>query len=516
MTFPTLRKLALGLAGSGILWATRPVIADEVPQKNPSPPATVVSPENAPTSPTVNVTDPLAKQVEQAIVITGRRFLDTDIHTPWQIVHGLLAYRHDYLVKQNGKKIKALDWIASGPSYQGQPWFERTYQGAHAHPYNGHPYAFQGHPSQFMAYMTMCDLPLDFKFTVSGGATATIADFIKGAQAEVNDREEVTWTLWFLSHYLEPDSHWVNQYGEPWSIERLVQIETQKNVAGAACGGTHGLFALAYARNGYRATGRPLYGTWFEADQKVRRYIEAARLNQNSDGTFSTSYFQGPGYSQEFDKRLSSSGHILEFLCVALPQARMSEEWVRRAVSAVSNDLIVNRQASAECGALYHAVDSLVIYRTRVWPELDPTRRLVTAAKPVSATLPPQTEKSSASKPAIEQKKSVVAPSKPAAETSKPAAAPAKSSAESSKLPAATSKSSAGTGSPTTTPSKPGAQTNKSASKTTTAAVEFSKPPVQTSRPAATAISSAKSSGPGLLPADEKPASNRAAASAPR
>jgi len=471
----------------------------------------------------VNVTDPLAKQVEQAIVITGRRFLDTDVHTPWQIVHGLLAYRHDYLVKQNGKKIKALDWIASGPNYQGQPWFERTYQGAHAHPYNGHPYAFQGHPSQFMAYMTMCDLPLDFKFTVSGGATATIADFIKGAQAEVNDREEVTWTLWFLSHYLEPDSHWVNQYGDPWSIERLVQIETQKNVAGAACGGTHGLFALAYARNGFRATGRPLYGTWFEADQKVRRYIEAARLNQNSDGTFSTSYFQGPGYSQEFDKRLSSSGHVLEFLCVALPQARMSEEWVRRAVSAVSNDLIVNRQASAECGALYHAVDSLVIYRTRVWPELDPTRRLVTAAKPVSATLPPQPEKSSTSNPATEPKKSAAAPSKPATETSKPTAVPVKSSAATSKSPAATSKSSAETGKSTATPTKPAVQTtkpaaqiNKSASKTTTAAIDFSKPPVQTSKPAANASPSANSSGPALLPQDEKPASDRAAASASR
>jgi hypothetical protein len=368
--------LSAAMSGSQVL-----LYADDVPQEKLSPPA-AASPEMPSASTTAS--DPLASEVEKAIDVTSRRFLETETHTPWQIVHGMLAYRREYMIKQNGVKVNALNWIASGPVYKNQPWFEKMPYGAHAHPYNNVPYAFQGHPNQFLAYMTMCDLPLDFKFKAAGDQTVTISDFLNGAQMEVNDREEVTWTLWFLAHYLETDAHWINKDGQPWSMERLVQIENGKVVTSAACGGTHGLFALAYARNGFRASGRTLYGPWLEADQKVQRYVEEARANQNPDGTFSSNYFQGPGYSTDFVKRIGTTGHILEFICVALPQSRMSEDWIRRAAAALAHDLIENRQAAAECGALYHAVDGLAIYRTRLWPDLDPGRRNRMVAKPVS------------------------------------------------------------------------------------------------------------------------------------
>jgi hypothetical protein len=376
---------ATALVWTALFGTQKPLYADDVPQKTLSPPA-AAAPE-APTA-SATVSDPLAGEVEKAIEVTSRRFLETEVHTPWQIVHGLLAYRRNYVVKQNGAKVNALDWIASGPVYKEQPWFEKTPYGAHAHPYNNVPYAFQGHPNQFMAYMTMCDLPLDFKFKTASGETATISDFINGAKMEVNDREEVTWTLWFLSHYIEPTSQWINKDGQPWSMERLVQIENSKVVTSAACGGTHGLFALAYARNAFRESGGNLYGAWFEADQKVQRYLAEARANQNPDGTFSSNYFQGPGSSTDFVKRIGTTGHILEFICVAVPQSTLSEEWIRRAVASLAHDLIENRTAAAECGALYHAVDGLTVYRTRMWPELDPARRARTAAKPVSATTP--------------------------------------------------------------------------------------------------------------------------------
>ena len=51
-------------------------------------------------------------------------------------------------------------------------------------------------------------------------------------------------------------------------------------------------------------------------------------------------------------------------------------------------DLIQNRLAPSECGSLYHAVDGLTIYRTRVWPESDPSRRTLTTAKPVAVAAP--------------------------------------------------------------------------------------------------------------------------------
>ncbi len=311
--------------------------------------------------------DPLQKQVQEAINISLKRFLSAESHTPWQIMHGVLALRQDYIIKRDGRKVRAIDWISSGAKYRGDDWFEKTRFGGRAHPYSGVAYAFEGHPNQFLAIFSMADMPWDHEFK-AGRHTITIADIVQNAKMEVKQGEEITWTLWALSHYLTPDATWENKWGEHWSIERLVQMQTAAPPQKAACGGTHGLFALSYARNGYLATGQSLRGVWIPADQKIKRYIEETRTYQNSDGTFSANYFKGRKYAREFKDRLSTSGHTLEFLMVALPQNRLDEPWVRRGLAAVSQELISNRRSPADCGALYHAMNGLMIYLERTSP----------------------------------------------------------------------------------------------------------------------------------------------------
>ncbi|MCH8830903.1 MAG: hypothetical protein IID45_15115, partial [Planctomycetes bacterium] len=199
--------------------------------------------------------------------------------------------------------------------------------------------------------------------------------------------EEITWTLWALSHYLGADARWENKYGEAWSIDRLVRMQTQAPTGDAACGGTHGLFALTYARNVYLKTGRPLRGVWLAADQKIQRYIAEAKESQNADGTFSSNYFQSRGYSNNFEKRLNTSGHTLEFLLLALPKKRMKEKWIRNGVKAIARDLIVNKRVPVKCASLYHALDGLVLYRDLFAPlpkksAASTGRRAVKARKP--------------------------------------------------------------------------------------------------------------------------------------
>src|SRR5690606_2923465 len=106
----------------------------------------------------------------------------------------------------------ALDWISRGATYQGAHWFEITQYGGRAHPFS-QPYIFEGHPNQFLAIFTMSDLPKDFSLGTARG-TININAMVRNAQMEVNSREEVTWTLWALSHYLPPDAQWNNKYGE--------------------------------------------------------------------------------------------------------------------------------------------------------------------------------------------------------------------------------------------------------------------------------------------------------------
>ncbi len=316
--------------------------------------------------------DPLVKLVYETREAQRRRLLSTSEHTPWQIMHGLLGLRQDFLISHNGQPVSGLQWIQTGPLYQNESWFEKTTNGGRAHPFNK-PYWFEGHINQFLAIIAMCNVPLDAQFGTPQGPI-TMRDMLKNAQMTANEQEEVTWTLWALCTYLPSDAEWINAKGEKWSIERLVRLEVGKRVGGptSPCGGTHGLFALARARNVYLRSGRPLRGVWLEADQKIQKYIETARMQQNQDGTLSSNFFRGREYKQDFDKRMASCGHLLEFLMMALPQERLNEPWIRKAIEATANDLMANRKAYVSCSPLYHATDALSIYLDRVAPSATP------------------------------------------------------------------------------------------------------------------------------------------------
>jgi hypothetical protein len=215
-----------------------------------------------------------------------------------------------------------------------------------------------------MGYMTMANIPLEYEVKTPT-KVITIRDIINDAKMQVHEGVEITWTLWALSHYEEPDAQWFNAAGEPWSIERLVRLQINEPVTSGACGGCHGLFALAYARNMYLSTGKPLRGVWFEADQKIKQYIQLAQALQNSDGSFSTKHFVGPEYSDDFATRIATSGHQLEWLMIALPQSKLKEQWVRNGIANVARDLVNNRHVASDCGPLFHGMHALVVYRQR-------------------------------------------------------------------------------------------------------------------------------------------------------
>ncbi len=311
---------------------------------------------------------PLPELVDEAIAVTTRRHLSADKHTPWQIAHGVLALRENYyLLDKDGNKIKALDWIASGPSFKGKPWWMATKHGGKGHPYTK-PYHFEGHPNQFLALFTLARLPKDYSFQ-AGDKKITIEDIINNAKMETNNEEEMTWTLWFLAFYIDPDSQWFNQKGEPWSIERLITKQMQTPITKSACGGMHGLFAIAVARNAHLQAGRALTGTWLEGHIHLQRHIEIAKRMQNPDGSFSSEYFKGPGHTEDLSKRLSTTGHTLEMMMGALRQDELTDPIIQKAARRIATDLIESSKQALEPGGMYHALNSLVIYRERLWPE---------------------------------------------------------------------------------------------------------------------------------------------------
>ena len=109
-----------------------------------------------------------------------------------------------------------------------------------------------------------------------------------------------------------------------------------------------------------------------------------AREFQQPDGSFSTNYFSRAARSAEINDRISTTGHVLEFLTVALNDDELKQPWVTRAVQHLVQCLEMTEQYDLECGALYHAAHGLMIYRDRMYGPA-PNSPAAPVEKPIAA-----------------------------------------------------------------------------------------------------------------------------------
>ena len=121
------------------------------------------------------------------------------------------------------------------------------------------------------------------------------------------------------------------------------------------------------ALNRHLAAGGKIEGAWQLADDRIQEAIGQARQYQNPDGSFSTNYFQRPGSSPDLAQNLGTTGHILEFLTLAMKDDQLDHPWIKRAVANMCDLFRRTRDVPLECGALYHAAHGLVLYRMRVF-----------------------------------------------------------------------------------------------------------------------------------------------------
>jgi len=241
----------------------------------------------------------------------------------------------------------------------------------------------QGHPDQWLGYLSQCGvaggpqgrggIPLDTRLVVAG-RDRTVADLLAEAKHDIRPGQEATWTLMALATYLPTTATWTAGDGTPWSVERVVGMEAEADIFGAACGGAHRLYALAVARAARRAEGAvPAADStaagdsgWSAADTVLEDCIDRARRFQQADGCFSIHSFDRPGTSPDVGARLSATGHVFEVLALALDDERLREPWVTRAADRLTTLLERTADVAVECGGLYHACHGLAIYRRRV------------------------------------------------------------------------------------------------------------------------------------------------------
>ena len=319
-------------------------------------------------------TDPLTERVA-AVLDRGLRHrrLASDVNAAWQVMHGVLAYGRDFVVHTPAGPQPAVEYVlVGGPlrgfTLRGGDRFEidgRQVRGVIAELDPGQKIG-QGHRDQWVAYMARCGLTDDVTVTTADGVL-TMAGWIRQMEWDVplNFEAEYSWTLTALLAHRPTTHRWTARDGRQYSIESLLESEIRQLSPTSACGGSHRLCAIATAVNHRREAGLPVAGVWQDAADLVSLAIEHAHDYQNPDGTFSSHYFDRPGWSPDLVTALGTTGHLFEFLAVAGDDELLALPWVRSAGAALCDILEQTESIDLECGALYHALSGLAIYDQR-------------------------------------------------------------------------------------------------------------------------------------------------------
>ena len=333
-----------------------------------------------------STTSLLVERIDRVLAdnLKGRR-LSTDVHGAWQIFHGVLAYGPDFEVQSGDGLVKVIDYVLRGGSLKG---FALRSGDRFDPPSTGDAKALsvdplvtrgiradmdpgtklgQGHRDQWLAYLTACSLPMDQVIqTLDGPRRLDL--WLRQVEWDVplNFEREYSWTLMALMPYRSTEHRWTARDGQDYSIESLLRSEIDQLSPSSACGGAHRLTAISTALNKRKSEGAPVTGVWSDAQDLVDVAIEQSFEYQNADGSFSSNYFEREGWSLDVSTAIGTTGHTLEFIAKGGTDSILQAEATIKAANSLCKMLEQTKELDLECGALYHALSGLQIYRRRL------------------------------------------------------------------------------------------------------------------------------------------------------
>lgn len=280
----------------------------------------------------------------------------------WGMLHSIMVFGADTKIRVNNRKYSAIAWIAGNNACRGQRLLTTKNDAITARSGVG----LQGHQAQLLAVFSLCNVPLDYPIYASE-EKFSIRDIVESEMLACRSGEELTFSLIGLSHYLDTDTIWLNADGETWSFERLIKEELSQPIVGAACGGTHRLMGFAHALRKRRAAGKPITGQWKRAEIFMKDFEKYAYRLQNRDGSMSTDWFEGREDNGDMDRKIQTTGHMVEWLLTITPDAKLQEPRLVNAVRFLANTIYTERGHDWKIGPKGHALRSLAMYYERVY-----------------------------------------------------------------------------------------------------------------------------------------------------
>ena len=344
----------------------------QTPPLNHPIPASVPDQAEPPASPTAGRSPQESQRkqlLEKCLAIYYTRQVDAEVLRPWSIMHGLIGYGEETLIIYRGRRLNATEYLCANGIGDDRRilWVDQGQLKTRVGP------GVQGHEAQLLAMLAQADVPADRPLVVEG-QSFQVQDLIETEMKSCRSDSELTFRLLSLSHYLDSEETWENESGEEWSLNRLLREELTQPVNEGACGGTHRLMALSYALRQRRSEGRPIEGDWYRAQKFIDDFQEYTWHFQHTDGSFSTGWFKEKTFAGDVEKKLYSTGHILEWLVFSLPEQELQSPRVTQAVDFILNLMLAAPNYDLAVGPRGHALHALRMYQEKVFEKSDYTQ----------------------------------------------------------------------------------------------------------------------------------------------
>ncbi|MCU0958838.1 MAG: hypothetical protein MUF48_01925 [Pirellulaceae bacterium] len=297
--------------------------------------------------------------------------------SPWGIMHSLISYGVDTELLAGNQRVNAIGWLCYNRPCRGITLMTVN-DGQLAMKQNGPGY--QGHDGQLLSMLALSGVPSTYPIRVDGHEF-TVADLVAYEQRMCKPKSELTFQLIGIAHYCPSDATWQSATGVSWDIPRMIREELAQPIQGAACGGTHRLIGLSMAVKTRQKRGEPLDGQWLRAAKFTASYQVHALKLQNRDGSFSTQWLARRDDTGPPERRLQTTGHILEWLAFSLPEKDLTDPRIVKSVNYLAT-LLMQRDRQWEVGPRGHALRALALYNERVFGDKPGQRRELLARRP--------------------------------------------------------------------------------------------------------------------------------------
>ncbi len=282
--------------------------------------------------------------------------------SPWAVMHAILPYGVEAELSAGNRRVNAIGWMSYNGLCKTQRIFQPTKSGFRTNLGPG----VQGHEGQFLAILAQSKVAPNYPIKV-GERSYTVNDLVRYEMATCREKSELTFKLLGLSYYLEPNQRWRDNQGGQWSLEKLVAEELDQPIVGAACGGTHRLMGLTFSLLQRKQAGLPIDGHWERSETFLNEFVQYAFSLQNPDGSFSTEWFEARANDPDVERKIQTTGHVLEWLIYTLPDDQLQAPPVQKAIRYLLSTLGAEPGRDWPIGPRGHALRALALYNQRVF-----------------------------------------------------------------------------------------------------------------------------------------------------